>query len=116
MFYKKKHPADYLTDQTYLSGLLTGLATGLAIGILFAPKSGKKLRKQLVGSLSEQTKEAKHQWDKTKSKAKDAWDTVQDSVSSGIDDAQDELDDLASKTEAKAKEVVSDAKSGFNRL
>lgn len=104
-FDTKKYPQDYLTDKTYLAGVLTGLIGGLAIGLLFAPRSGKDLRDQISESIDDQTDAAKEQWKKAKSQAKDAVNTLKDDVSTIADKAGDEADQLAD-----------DAKSGFDKL
>ncbi|MEZ0607980.1 YtxH domain-containing protein [Fibrella sp. WM1] len=104
-FSTKRYPQDYLTDKTYLAGVLTGLIGGLAIGLLFAPRSGKDLRDQLSESIDDQTDTVQHQWEKAKSQAKDAVNTVKDEVGQVADKAGDEADQLADE-----------AKDGFNKL
>ena len=81
MFFKrKKYPQDYLTDQTYLPGLLTGLIAGLAVGFLCAPRSGKELRKLIAGTMNDQTREVQDQWDKTIAQARRTIDNVKTNV------------------------------------
>ena len=80
VFKRRKYPKDYLPDQPYLSGLLTGLVAGLAAGFLFAPRSGKKLRKQIAGAVSDQTREVQNQWDKTKAQANQLVDNIKTNV------------------------------------
>ncbi|WP_148289455.1 YtxH domain-containing protein [Fibrella aestuarina] len=104
-FDTKKYPQDYLTDKTYLAGVLTGLIGGLAIGLLFAPRSGKDLRDQLSESIDDQTDAVQKQWNKAKSQAKDAVNTLKDEVSTVADKTGDEADQLAD-----------DAKDGFDKL
>lgn len=107
-FPKRKHPQDYLTDQTYLSGLLTGVLAGLTIGFLFAPRSGKELRKQIAGSVSDQTKEVQNQWDKTKAQAKETIDNIKTNVGYVADKAEDKADQLADEAKSgldKAKDT-----------
>ena len=94
-FVRRKHPQHYLTDQTYLSGLLTGSLAGLAIGFLFAPRSGRDLRKQIAGTVSDQTKEVQNQWDKTKAQAKETIDNIKTNVGSIVENKAGQLADDA---------------------
>lgn len=105
IFERRKYPKDYLPDQTYLSGLLTGLAAGLAVGFLFAPRSGKELRKQISGSVNDQTREVQNQWEKTKAQAKETIDTIK--TNAGY---------LADKVGNKADQLADDARSGIDKL
>ncbi|MGF7216432.1 gas vesicle protein [Spirosoma lacussanchae] len=105
LFERRKHPQDYITDQTFLAGVLTGLVTGLAIGVLFAPRSGKKLRKQIVNSLSDQSWDALRQWNKTKEQARETVDTIKSNVGYVTDKAKNTAEHLAD-----------DVRSGVDRL
>ena len=116
---KRKYPQDYINDQPYLSGLLTGLVTGLAVGFLFAPRSGKELRKQIADTVGDQTKEVKHQWDKTKAQAKETVDTIKTNVGLAADKVEDEFNtyaDKAAKEAEKAEEAGHKAMNEAGRL
>lgn len=102
---KRKYPQDYINDQPYLSGLLTGLFAGLAVGFLFAPRSGKELRKQIAETVGDQTKEVKHQWDKTKAQAKETVDTIKTNVGLAADKVEDEFNTYADKAAHEAKKA-----------
>ncbi|AUD02908.1 YtxH domain-containing protein [Spirosoma pollinicola] len=111
----RKQPQDYLTDQRYLSGLLTGLVAGLAAGFLFAPRSGKETRSQIAGAVTDQTKEVKNQWDKTKDQAREAIEHIKTNVGITTSKAEDELETLSNKAQDKAKQFAEDAKSGIDK-
>ncbi|RYC67998.1 YtxH domain-containing protein [Spirosoma sordidisoli] len=105
LFERRKHPQDYLTDQTFLTGVLTGLVTGLTIGFLFAPRSGKKLRKQIANSLSDQSWDAQRQWNRTKEQARETVDTIKANVGY-----------VADKAKNKAEHLADDVRSGVDHL
>jgi gas vesicle protein len=116
-FVERKSPQDYLEDyapnKTYLSGVLTGLATGLAaglaVGFLFAPRSGKELRRQIAGVADDQTKEARNQWDKTKAQARETIGTIKTNVGLAADKAEDELHTYVDKAVKYASDAEKEA-------
>ncbi|GAB3995973.1 hypothetical protein GCM10028807_37550 [Spirosoma daeguense] len=112
---QKNYPQDYFKDQTYLSGVLTGLAAGLAIGFLFAPRSGKKLRKHISGVLGDQTKEAKKHWDKAKHETKQSVRDLKDNVGSALDKAEDKFSGYAHQAEKKAGHFADNVKDGVDK-
>lgn len=127
LFGRKKQPQayvqDYLADQPYLSGIVTGLAAGLAIGFLFAPRSGKELRKQIAGTVSDQTKEVEDKWNETKAQAKDAIGTIKSNVVSAADKVEDEFSGYTHKAGKYADEARKEAnyladetKSGIDKF
>ncbi|MBO0949936.1 YtxH domain-containing protein [Fibrella forsythiae] len=105
LFKTRKHPQDYLTDKTFLAGLLTGIASGLAVGLLLASRSGKGLRDQLSDSFDEQADKAQHKWAKTKSNVEDTIDTVKTNVGVAAEEVKD-----------KAEQLADDTESGFDKL
>lgn len=113
---RRKYYQDHLTSQSYLSGLLTGLFAGLAAGLLFAPRSGKDLRRQIAGAVTDQTREFQYQWDKTKAQAKETLDTIKTNVGFVTNRAQDEFNIYADKAENKAGQLANDTKSRIDKL
>jgi gas vesicle protein len=129
---RKSKPQEYLenyiADRPYLSGLITGLAAGLAIGFLFAPRSGKDLRKKIAGTVEDQTKGVQEQWHKTKAQAKETIDSIKTNVGLVADKAEDEFnvyvdkavknaneaEKLADNAVKEADRIADEAKSGFN--
>ncbi len=93
----KKQPLDYIGNQTFLSGLVAGLVAGVVVCALIAPRSGKEIRKQIADTVNDQTKEAQHQWDKTKSQAKETVDNIKTNASLVADKAMDKFDVYADK-------------------
>lgn len=112
---RKNHPQDYLKDQSFLSGALAGLAAGLAIGFLLAPRSGKKLRKQISGVLGDQTKKAKKHWDDAKDEAKHAVRDMKNNLGSAVDKAEDEFNGYAHQAEKRAGQLTETIKNGFDK-
>ena len=53
---------------SFLTGLLTGAAIGGIIALLYAPKSGKEIRKQISDSTEEILNKAKIQYEDTRKK------------------------------------------------
>lgn len=131
---RKKQPQDYIkdyiVDRPYLSGLVTGLAAGLALGFLFAPRSGKDLRKQIAGTVEDQTKGVQEQWQKTKSQAKETIESIKTNVGLVADKAEDEFNVYVDKAVKNANEaerkadnavkeadrLANEAKSGIDKF
>jgi hypothetical protein len=57
-----------MTTESFVKGLVIGGVAGLAIGILYAPKSGKEIRKQIADSTEEILNKAKMQYEDTRKK------------------------------------------------
>lgn len=112
---RNNYPQDYFKDQSYLTGVLTGLAAGLAIGFLLAPRSGKKLRKQISSVLGDQTKKAKKHWHDAKDEAKHAVRDLKNSVASAADKAEDGISEYAHQAEKKAGQLTDTLKNGLDK-
>ncbi|MEZ0610740.1 YtxH domain-containing protein [Fibrella sp. WM1] len=112
-FESRKSPQDYISDlissdRGYVTGILTGLVAGVAIGLLFAPKSGKKLRRQIAKATGDQADGLQKTWRKTTARTRetlaDAKDSVQDKVKTYSHDAED-----------KANSLIDGLKSGIDK-
>ena len=57
-----------MTTENFIKGLIIGGVAGLAVGILYAPKSGKEIRKQISDSTEEILNKAKTQYEDTRKK------------------------------------------------
>jgi gas vesicle protein len=57
-----------MTTESFVKGLVIGGVAGLAVGILYAPKSGKEIRKQISDSTEEILNKAKMQYEDTRKK------------------------------------------------
>jgi gas vesicle protein len=57
-----------MTTESFIKGLIIGGVAGLAVGILYAPKSGREIRKQLSDSTEEILSKAKMQYEDTRKK------------------------------------------------
>lgn len=126
----RKYPHNYAAAQPYLSGLLTGLFAGLAVGFLFAPRPGKELCKQIAGTVSDQTKEVRNQWDKTKAQAKETVDNIKTNIGLATDKAEAEFNEYvdkaancadratkeADKALEEADQLADEAKSTINKF
>lgn len=91
-------------EKSYFSGILTplliGLSAGFILGILFAPKSGKEIRKEVGGKSEELIKKSKSGLDEFAGKTKDY-----------VDKSKSKLAELKSKGECfveKSKEKIVD--------
>ncbi|MBD2757698.1 YtxH domain-containing protein [Spirosoma validum] len=118
-FQRRKYPHDSIADHPYLAGLLTGMVAGLTVGFLFAPRSGKELRKQIVGTVNDQTKDLQHQWDKTSWQAKQTINTIKTNVGLAADEAEDEFGryvDRARQQAHKAEKEADEALKEADRL
>ncbi|WP_420151762.1 YtxH domain-containing protein [Spirosoma sp.] len=110
MFFQQRQPyKGFTTDQPYLAGLLTGLLAGLTVGFLFAPRSGKDLRKQIAGTVNDHTKDVQQQWDKTKEQAKQTIATIKTNVGKASDKAEDEFGRYVEKAKQDARKAEKEA-------
>ncbi|WP_420146503.1 YtxH domain-containing protein [Spirosoma sp.] len=117
MFLKtSKHPQDYLTEQSFWTGLVAGAVAGLAVGLLVAPRSGKHTRKKLADSISEHTQPIQREWGKAQAQAGDAIDRIKTNINHVADKIQDEVDVYADKAEETLSPLADKTKSGFDKL
>jgi gas vesicle protein len=86
-----------------LVGFLTGGMVGAAVALLFAPKSGKELRKDIKGKTDELLDEAEKYLDVAKGKA----NTL-------INDGKSKSEKIISDAKIKADELIKDAEKVFS--
>ena len=63
-------------NRDLLAGLLIGGLIGAVLGILYAPKSGKETRDEIVGKAKGLVGKAKEEYDKAIEKSKSAYDAA----------------------------------------
>ncbi|HUA14530.1 MAG TPA: YtxH domain-containing protein [Verrucomicrobiae bacterium] len=84
---------------TAITFLLIGLGAGALIGLLFAPKSGKQLRRDLKRGYDD-ARESLEDWtDEAKERVREAGERVRDAASRGVDFAADLAEDAREKVE-----------------
>jgi gas vesicle protein len=92
-----------------IAGWCCGLATGLAVGILFAPKSGKDLRREMKHSVAEKANSVK---DQVRDVANKANARLQDVTNAGKDlasTAKSELSNVGRELASAGREVANSA-------
>jgi gas vesicle protein len=96
---------------TAVTFLLIGLGAGALVGMLFAPKSGKALRRDLQRGY-EDAREKIGDWaDEAKDRVQEASERVRDAASRGVEMAEDLADDLR----GAAREKVEPLRRAINR-
>jgi gas vesicle protein len=99
-----------------LLGFFTGLAAGAALGVLFAPKSGREMREDIVEA-GERTREkmddlienGREEWSRLRGKAVDMATMTRDEVSDFVHYLFSEGRDLRSR-------VKNDVRSGASKV
>jgi gas vesicle protein len=92
--------------------LFSGIVIGGVLGILFAPKSGKETRKEIVDKGTELYEKSKDNIEamveKSKEfvdKSKDKIDEAMKTVTTKVEDAKQKIDDVVSEVKTKAKKT-----------
>ena len=88
-------------------GLIFGGAIGSAIALLYAPESGKHLRKDI-------SRKTNKLYDDSKQKTVDLWYGAKEKAESAIESANDVLNSSVEKIMRKKEKVKDALKSGFN--
>ena len=89
-----------LIDARFWVGILIGSAVGVSAGILLAPKSGKKIRRDIRNSVKSVATEAQ-----------DKLDDVKDDISDGVDAVKVKLSRTAREAKHELERVVKKGKS-----
>lgn len=77
-------------NRDLLLGLFIGGLIGAALGILFAPKSGRETRQDIV-------RKAKEEYEKAKEKSKSAYDAALKRIKGSEESAVENLEQIKSK-------------------
>ena len=119
MRYGNQYENEYDTESTGssfgIAGFIAGMAAGAALGLLFAPKSGRETREDIVemgGQAKEKLDEwidtGRSEWSRLKGKATDMASMTRDEVNDFIHYLMSEGRDLRSR-------VRNDVRSGADR-
>ncbi|NLN59494.1 MAG: YtxH domain-containing protein [Deltaproteobacteria bacterium] len=91
-------------NSDFLRGVIIGGVIGAVIGILFAPKSGRKTRKDIVRKTDEIVKKAKDEYEGALEKSKVVYESairkakeIQLMAREKVEDVEDVVSDLAEK-------------------
>lgn len=92
--------------------LFSGIVIGGVLGILFAPKSGKETRKEIVDKSTEVYEKSKENLETMVEKSRDfvekskeKMDEAVKSVGSKVDEAKKKIDDVVKEVKTKAKKT-----------
>jgi gas vesicle protein len=91
----------------YLLSFLLGGAIGSAIALLYAPESGKHLRKDIGRKTNELIEESKK-------KASDSWNEAKETAESALESVNDFLNSGMEKVMRKTEKAKDALKSGYN--
>jgi len=95
----------------FLLGLLAGGTIGALTALLYAPKSGRELRKDIGKKSREVAKEAEHYVDSAKTKASEILSDSRRKAESLLNDARKKADSISKGTEklySQGKEFITD--------
>jgi gas vesicle protein len=95
----------------FLKGILIGGFLGATAGIVFAPKSGKELRSDLLQKGSETFEDAKHMYEDTRGKA----EAILEDARRRAKELKDEADHLVSDARMKARQILCGTEGGRER-
>ena len=92
--------------KSFFFSFLVGGAIGSIIALLYAPKSGKHLRNDIVKKTNEMIEEGRKKTSKT-------WNGAKEKVESTIENANDYLNEGMEKVARKSEKVKNALKSGI---
>lgn len=95
------------STKSFLLGVVAGGVVGSLIALLYAPKSGKRLRRDIIDKKDEMIGDAEHYIEATKAKASKL-------ISDGKKKAEAMIDDAVKRAEQISKKAESMYKSNKN--
>ncbi len=100
------------STSNFLKGILVGSLLGAIAGMLFAPKSGKSLRSDIVRKSGDVLDESKRMY----SDARDRAEEVLDQAFRSAEELKREADRQITEARSKAEELLTGAQEAFSGL
>ena len=107
-----------LFDVRFWFGVLIGSAIGISAGVLFAPKSGKRTRRDITNSVKSVAMEAQDKYEDVKEDISDSVSAVKEKLSRTAEEAKHELERVAKKGKAikdKGHQLIEDIEESVIR-
>lgn len=109
--YKEKHRTEGL-----ILGLLLGVLVAAITSLLFAPKSGKELRKDISTGSKKAWNQADDYIDTARKKGQEVVEDVSETASSYFDVASDKASQAATKTKGMLKRKTDDSEKKIHEV
>ena len=103
-------------DWDLVKGLVVGGLIGAAMGILFAPKSGKETRQDIVDKADELLAKAKEEYEKAAEKSKAAYEAAVRRLKDAEGTAREKVEEIEGKVSELAHSSAETLVDNKNRL